>query len=156
MSYAVALTVTSVRLHSPTTAADSRLSSTAKEFVPQGRADWFPHYMFIALHSLQKRSSLVNVRLTKCAELVTALGLSCGVPVAPHQGNKRGQSSSGSSYPITKRQPQEHVTPTATKLRLVSAVWLALASDSNLELRRSYVRGNPRQRITDSPFSLPA
>ena len=100
----------------------------------------------IALHSLQKiwRGSLVNVRLTKCAELVTALGLNCGVPVAPHQGNKRGQSSSGSSYPITKRQPQEHVSPTATKLRLVSAVWLALAADSNLVPRRSYVRGNIR------------
>lgn len=78
MSYAVALTVTSVRLHSPTTAAGSRLSCTAKEFVPQG--------------------------------------------------NKRGQSSSGSSYPITKRQPQEHVSPTATKLRISPAPMLMVVA----------------------------
>jgi len=77
MSYAVALTVTSVPLHSPTSAADSRLSCTAKEFVPQG--------------------------------------------------NKRGQSS-GSNYPITKRQPQGHVSPTATKLRMSPASMLMVVA----------------------------
>merc|ERR1712117_860225 len=48
--------------------------------------------------------------------------------VAPHQGNKRRQSSSGSSYPITKRQPQEHVSPTATKLRISPAPMLMVVA----------------------------
>jgi len=100
MSYAVAMTVTSVRLPSPSTATDSRLSCTAKEFVPQG--------------------------------------------------NKRGQRhSSEMSYPITKRQPQEHISPTSTKLRMSPAPMMMvvapppsarLGSPQSLEWRRTGLR----------------